>query len=76
MYVCHFCKQTTSPNIPTTRITIETRARSYPARANLVSRGRRKDFANDPGGQGREIVREAIACPSCAAAFAASKAQN
>jgi hypothetical protein len=72
MYICCFCKQTVSPNISANHIVIATRARSYPARreANPVSRDRRKAFTDDPGGSGREIVREALACPDCAKAFA------
>jgi hypothetical protein len=72
MYVCHFCKQISSPHIPATLTSIKTRARSYPPRpnANLVSRNGRKAHTDDPGGSGQEIVQEALACPACATALA------
>lgn len=69
MYRCHFCGATVAPRTPATRIAIETRVRHYPARPNAVPvrRQTKTEWVDDPGGEGVEIVREAFACPSCAA---------
>lgn len=66
---------------------METRERQYPFRlkANRFKRPRRPDepgnksrvrTRDDPGGSGREIVREVALCPPCAAAAAAEDSQS
>ena len=61
------------PRTRATRIVVSTRAVKYPFRSNanrLVrtnDAGRRKvSLLDDPGGTGRQTVREIVACPSCA----------
>lgn len=69
MYRCEICKNVVPPNTPATRIVVETRAATYPYRPNanrLVKKGKEKKKPDDPGGNGREIVRECLACPRCA----------
>ncbi|MEM1178092.1 MAG: hypothetical protein AAGM22_07105 [Acidobacteriota bacterium] len=48
---------------------LETRERRYPRRkeAHPYRKGGQKKRRDDPGGLGREIVREALVCVSCAA---------
>jgi hypothetical protein len=55
MFVCAVCVKSVGPAIGPTRIVIETRAKTYPARPH----------ANDPGGRGIEVVREVLVCPAC-----------
>lgn len=69
MYRCELCQELVPPNVPSYRVATETRTVQYPRRpeANLVKVGKKKfEFRADPGGAGREIVHEAIACPRCA----------
>jgi hypothetical protein len=56
------------------RVVVETRPKTYRHRSNanrvawLDENGKhRVKFVDDPGGVGREAVREVIACPNCAA---------
>jgi hypothetical protein len=62
---------------PSVRVVVATREKSYRFRsgANRVVRpdknGKPKEkFIDDPGGHGREAVREVIACRECAARLA------
>jgi hypothetical protein len=56
-------------------LVLKRRSRKYPyrPRANIVVRKPapdkkpKKDFRDDPGGEGQEIVQEVIVCPKCAA---------
>lgn len=51
------------------RVVVETRAVTYPRRTavnRLVKAGKEWKKPDDPGGTGREIVREVVACPRCA----------
>ena len=71
MYRCDVCDSVAPPNTPCTRIVVETRARQYPHRPRVHwhppdADGKGK-WVDDPGGTGREIVRELRACPTCAA---------
>ena len=69
MYKCQMCQRTIPPRTRAHRIVVETRPRQYPFRpkANRVIVDGREKFVDDPGGEGWEIVREAIVCPECAA---------
>jgi hypothetical protein len=69
MYTCELCKRVVPPKTKAYRIVLETRFRRYPARAdvNRVVKEGKVHYTNDPGGQGREIVHEALVCPDCAA---------
>jgi hypothetical protein len=69
MYRCQLCKKVVPPRTKAHRITVETRLRRYPFQFNVGTfrRNGKLYFRSDPGGEGREIVREVIACPDCAA---------
>lgn len=69
MYICEICEQVIEPGTKAIRIPVETRTRKYPPRQKRVSRGRKTKTITVPGGEGSEIVREAVACPECAAKF-------
>ena len=55
MYICEICTTQSEPNVPCEMVVVETREKTYPARAG------------DPGGSGFETVKEVRACPACAA---------
>lgn len=57
-----------APGTASHRIVVETREVRYPFRpdANVVVVKEKLEKRNDPGGVGREIVRELVACPRCA----------
>lgn len=65
------CQHVVPAKTPANRVTIETREKKYPHRvhANVVvylEDGKRKvRKVDDPGGHGREIVREIVVCPTC-----------
>ena len=73
VFRCQLCCKVVPSGISPQRVVVETRAKKYPFRpkANRVVRlsenGKRKEtFVDDPGGAGREVVRELIVCPPCA----------
>ena len=68
MYRCELCKEIVPPRTPSYRVVAETREVRYPFRekANSVVVKGKIETRNDPGGTGREIVREFLACPRCA----------
>ncbi len=73
VYRCQVCSRVVPARTPATRLVTEARDRTYAFRpsANRVVRldasGKQKVFwIDDPGGVGREAVREVIACPDCA----------
>ncbi|HET6326121.1 MAG TPA: hypothetical protein VFG04_15695 [Planctomycetaceae bacterium] len=73
MYRCQLCLCAVGPGVRAHRAILETRQKKYPFRpkANRVirrsERGNAKErFVDDPGGVGEEIVRECLACPTCA----------
>ena len=61
---CSMCNKVSDPTAPAYRKVLETREKEYPARsqANRLGPG---IYTDDPGGKGREIVREALVCESC-----------
>jgi len=65
------CQHIVPAKTPANRVTVETREKKYPRRfdANVVfyvEDGTRKvRKVDDPGGHGREIVREVVVCPAC-----------
>jgi hypothetical protein len=79
MYRCHFCKAVVREGVSAHRVVLETRRAEYPRRKEVrtIKKGRKNDrkkgrVQGDPGGRGKEIVREVLACRSCA--FARSRA--
>lgn len=81
MYRCQCCRSVVPPRTPSHRLIVQTQIAEFPyrVRANRFVRPDNKGkpktfFVDDPGGTGTQIVREIIACPSCAAARAARAA--
>jgi hypothetical protein len=68
MFRCQLCSCVALPHTRPHRLIIERRAKRYPFRpkANSVVRDRKRHHTDDPGGDGEEIAREALACPGCA----------
>jgi hypothetical protein len=74
VFRCKLCSRVVPPGTPAVRVAVATRAKVYPyrPRANRVVRvdatGKAKEIrVDDPGGVGREAVREATVCPDCGA---------
>ena len=68
MFICYSCSQPSPPAKRAHRMTLETRAKSYPYRpkANRVKEpGKPEDWRDDPGGVGFETAREALVCSAC-----------
>jgi hypothetical protein len=70
MHRCQRCGTVTPPRMPTETVVVGTRPRAYPWREKAqreVWRNNRlwKAKHDDPGGVGREIVREIRVCPPC-----------
>ena len=78
MYRCQHCGTVTSPRVSVETVVVETRPRVYPfrkeAHREIVWKERlnRREKQDDPGGTGREIVREIRVCPPCKRAPALS----
>lgn len=73
MYRCQICNIVVPPNTPCTRLVVETREKEYPSRGDRGGRNKsggrnnpRYNSVSDVGGKGTEIVREVVACPTCA----------
>ena len=79
MFRCQLCREVVPLNTRPIGRVVETRDRQYPFRPN-ANRFKRKPragdpdrkkgrirYADDPGGFGREIVREVLLCAVCAA---------
>lgn len=72
MYRCKQCHRVVPPGKPAAKCVVETRERVYTPRGDANPRGeddRRSRSRQDPGGSGREIVREELLCEECAAAL-------
>jgi hypothetical protein len=74
VFRCELCSAVSPAGAPARRVAVRTRPRTYPyrARANRIVRadanGKVKvHWIDDPGGTGREVVREVITCAACAA---------
>ena len=74
MYRCQLCGEVTPPGARSHTLIVATRQREYPFRANVqreeglpATRHKKKDQWHDPGGSGREIVRELRICARCKA---------
>ena len=68
MFRCQVCRKVVAPSTRPIRHVVETRERQYALRpkANRFERDGRERRSDDPGGTGREIVREVLLCGSCA----------
>jgi hypothetical protein len=70
MFRCQQCGTVTPPHTSAELVAVETRPRVYPWREKAQREVRRnnrlwKAEHDDPGGTGREIVREIRVCPPC-----------
>ncbi|MCA0458195.1 MAG: hypothetical protein LCI00_29785 [Chloroflexi bacterium] len=63
MFKCQLCKQVTPAKTKAKRVVLETRPRIYKHPAD------KRTKITPPDTYGREIVREVIACPECAAQY-------
>ena len=68
MYTCQLCKQVTPPRTKAHRIVLETRRATY---IEPPPNQRQKGVRQEPPRTyyGHETVREAVACPTCSAAY-------
>jgi hypothetical protein len=74
MFRCQLCQCVVPPHTPCQHLVVKRRSKEYPyrSRANVVvvsepPKKRKKEYRDDPGGEGREIAKEVIVCPTCAA---------
>lgn len=72
-YRCQLCNKSISAGIPSKKVVTAYCNYMHPMRFKAMSRkvvknGKKKiEYINDPGGPGLQIIREASACPDCAA---------
>lgn len=77
MYICEFCGAIPQPGTACHKVVTAWRLKQYPFRpgAKVEKRwvkdkkgrlSKKKVLVDDKGGVGREIVRECLACPTCA----------
>jgi hypothetical protein len=74
MFRCQLCQCVVPPRTPGQQLVLKMRRKKYlyRSRANVVvvyeaGKKPKKEYRDDPGGEGREIVKEVIVCPTCAA---------
>ena len=68
MYQCQRCNNTVPAGSKRILIVSEQRHQTFPRRANSQRRKgkrRRKDWNDDPGGEGNQIVHTLAVCKSC-----------
>jgi hypothetical protein len=71
MFRCQLCQSVVPPHTPCQHLVLARRSKKYPYRpkANVVVRKPasdkkpKKEYRDDPGGEGQEIVQEVIVCP-------------
>ena len=70
LFRCQLCIRVVPLGTRAHRVVLATRPKIYPFRAHAMREvdKENKKPKHDRGGVGREIVREALACPDCAAA--------
>ena len=71
MYKCELCRTVVPPRTPARRRVLEARVKEYPYRSKVnrwINPVTGKPvWVDDPGGRGREVVREVLVCGPCAA---------
>jgi hypothetical protein len=74
MFRCQLCQCVVPPRTPCHHLVLKRRSKEYPHRskANVVvvkepPKKPKKEYRDDPGGDGQEIEKEMIVCPTCAA---------
>ena len=70
LFRCQLCMRVVPPGTRAARVVLATRPKVYPFRAHAMREISKEDKKpkHNRGGVGREIVREALVCPACAAA--------
>ena len=74
MFRCPLCQAVVPPRTPAHCLVVRRRTKKYPfrSRANTIVRkpdpGKKpkREYRDDPGGEGQEIVQELTVCPACA----------
>jgi hypothetical protein len=73
MFRCQLCQCLVPPRTPCQHLVLKRRSKKYlyRSRANVVvvheaGKKPKKEYRDDPGGDGQEIVKEVIVCPACA----------
>ncbi len=73
MFRCQLCAKVVPAGTACQRVVTLTRPKKYPSRSRanrfwrVSDTGKRKEvYTDDPGGFGREIVKELAVCPECA----------
>lgn len=68
MFNCIICKKVSDPYEKASRVILEQRFKKYPYRenANTFVKFAKKTHSDDPGGTGKEIVKEGLAHRRCA----------
>jgi hypothetical protein len=74
MFRCQLCQCVVPPRVSCHHLALKRRGVTYPhrSRANVVvviepPKKPKKEYRDDPGGDGQEIVQELIVCSKCAA---------
>lgn len=70
MFTCGICTKHSKPGEKALHVVVETREKVYPERKSVnhfIDRNGIPQTRDDPGGTGREIVREVLAHELCAA---------
>ena len=72
-YKCQLCNNSIVAGVPCKKVVMAYCNYTHPVRYKVIGKiveknGKKKmEYMNDPGGIGLQIVREANACPECAA---------
>lgn len=75
MFTCNFCKQTVKAGTACKMVTVARRWFQHPYRQKVnkllvIEEGRRKkEWIDDPGGEGYQITREVKACMECSVRY-------
>src|ERR1700730_2960706 len=74
MFRCQLCQCVVPPRTPAQHLALKRRRKEYRPRSaattfvRTTAEGKRKEYhADDPGGEGEEMVEEGIVFPACAA---------
>jgi|GEM_PF-2878669 len=79
MYKCELCGKISKPRTPSHKVVLETRTMFFSLRPKAFAcwkqEGNRKKFVrpDDPGGMGKQIVKEATVCQDCTKRFSANE---
>lgn len=65
MFRCQRCHSQRPAGEQSHRVATEWRAKVYPHRAKANQRERWEESRADPGGTGREVVKEQVVCEAC-----------